>query len=503
MNQSALGSIWVIMEGTAKVSCQCGQHQTTASSLDQENKQTSKDKLAPGVQHLLNIRLDSSEPGIPSHCNPIASQNTAEVRLDLSKLRPESRRRLLWAMALNCFLLLATLLSLTGLIIKGHVVVEARGAVVAKPQLWAVLVSGSRGWDNYRHQADVCHAFHLLVNRGIPEKNIVVMMYDDIAYNPANPDQGQIVNKPNGTNLYPGVPKDYTGESLTPQVFLSILEGDKMGVQGKGSGKVLESGPEDHVFVYFADHGAPGIVAFPSHYLDAMALNQTLQNMAKMRRFSKMLFYLESCESGSMFEELAADLGVLAVTASNSTSPSFAAHYDERLNTFLADEFSLAWMEETEVSGNKESVLEQVQAVAMRIEKYSKPGIYGDLDLESNRVADFQGERGGGDREVVEEDIEAVVSYNVPLLVRQKAARMEDLHKLKKGRRMVEDVTRDLVFRVRGEEKQEHKVEKVSGVRDWDCYLAVLRHYHKHCFNLGQNAWALRQVRMHIGISNC
>ena len=80
---------------------------------------------------------------------------------------------------------------------------------------------------------------------------------------------------------------------------------------------------------------------------------------------------------------------------------------------------------------------------------------------------------------------------------------MEDLHKLKKGRRMVEDVTRDLVFRVRGEEKQEDKVEKVSGVRDWDCYLAVLRHYHKHCFNLGQNAWALRQVRMHIGISNC
>ena len=24
------------------------------------------------------------------------------------------------------------------------------------------------------------------------------------------------------------------------------------------------SGPNDHVFVYFSDHGAPGIVAFPS-----------------------------------------------------------------------------------------------------------------------------------------------------------------------------------------------------------------------------------------------
>ena len=147
------------------------------------------------MQNLVNVRLEISEqkPGIPGH------------RLDLSELRPEARRRLLGAMALNCFLLLATLLSLAGLIIKGHVVVEERGAVVAKPQQWSVLVSGSKGWDNYRHQADVCHAFHLLVKRGVPENNIIVMMYDDIAYNAANPDQGQIVNKANGTNLYPGV----------------------------------------------------------------------------------------------------------------------------------------------------------------------------------------------------------------------------------------------------------------------------------------------------------
>ena len=28
-------------------------------------------------------------------------------------------------------------------------------------QLWAVLVAASRGWDNYRHQADVCHAYQV------------------------------------------------------------------------------------------------------------------------------------------------------------------------------------------------------------------------------------------------------------------------------------------------------------------------------------------------------
>jgi legumain len=48
---------------------------------------------------------------------------------------------------------------------------------------WAVLVAGSNGWYNYRHQADVCHAYQILHKYGIPDSNIVVMMYDDLAKN--------------------------------------------------------------------------------------------------------------------------------------------------------------------------------------------------------------------------------------------------------------------------------------------------------------------------------
>ena len=32
-----------------------------------------------------------------------------------------------------------------------------------KGKLWAVLVAGSEGWDNYRHQADVCHAYQVKI----------------------------------------------------------------------------------------------------------------------------------------------------------------------------------------------------------------------------------------------------------------------------------------------------------------------------------------------------
>ncbi|KAI3971304.1 hypothetical protein MKX01_008148 [Papaver californicum] len=72
---------------------------------------------------------------------------------------------------------------------------------------WAVLVAGSRGYGNYRHQADVCHAYQLLRKGGLKEENIVVFMYDDIATSDLNPKPGVIINHPQGQDVYAGVPK--------------------------------------------------------------------------------------------------------------------------------------------------------------------------------------------------------------------------------------------------------------------------------------------------------
>ena len=55
---------------------------------------------------------------------------------------------------------------------------------------FAVLVAGSSGWWNYRHQADVHHAYNIMIKNGIPAENIVVFCYDDIASSPSNPFPG-------------------------------------------------------------------------------------------------------------------------------------------------------------------------------------------------------------------------------------------------------------------------------------------------------------------------
>ncbi|XLT25477.1 hypothetical protein HN873_056769, partial [Arachis hypogaea] len=72
---------------------------------------------------------------------------------------------------------------------------------------WAVLVAGSKGYFNYRHQADICHAYQIMKNGGLKDENIIVFMYDDIANNELNPRPGVIINHPNGSDVYKGVPK--------------------------------------------------------------------------------------------------------------------------------------------------------------------------------------------------------------------------------------------------------------------------------------------------------
>ena len=56
-------------------------------------------------------------------------------------------------------------------------------------------------------QADVCHAYQILKKGGLKDENIIVFMYDDIAFDKSNPRPGVIINKPDGDDVYEGVPK--------------------------------------------------------------------------------------------------------------------------------------------------------------------------------------------------------------------------------------------------------------------------------------------------------
>lgn len=261
---------------------------------------------------------------------------------------------------------------------------------------FAVLVAGSKDFWNYRHQADVCHAYHIAVRSGIPEENIIVMAYDDIADNPNNPFPGQIFNKKDGPNVYEGCQIDYRGKEVNPQNFLNVL-------QGNATGRNIETDENSKIFLYFSDHGSPGLIAFPEEELHADELDTTIRDLHAKNAYGKILIYIEACESGSMFDKiLTDDLNVFATTAANPTQPSFGAYcrpFDTvngtSIGSCLSNEFSANWLQDTDRALDEEItcdylVKEQVNYVKNKTQG-SQVCEYGDLSIKEDILGSFQG----------------------------------------------------------------------------------------------------------------
>lgn len=63
--------------------------------------------------------------------------------------------------------------------------------------------------------------------------------------------------------MYAGVRIDYSGEHVNAANVLAVLEGNASAVARVGSGRVIGSGPHDRIFVFYSDHGSPGVLGMP------------------------------------------------------------------------------------------------------------------------------------------------------------------------------------------------------------------------------------------------
>jgi legumain len=273
---------------------------------------------------------------------------------------------------------------------------------------WAVIMAGSNTYGNYRHQADACHAYQIAKRNGIPESNIIMLAYDDIANDSKNPFPGKVFNKPTsagveGVDVYAGCNINYRGKDVTGENFLKVLSGD-----ASASGPVLKSTAEDHVFVYYADHGGTGILGVPNGaaggYIHAADINAAIETLQKKGGYKDLLFYLEACESGSIFNTLLKAPNAKAVTAASPTEPSWgwycpSSNGGDKVNgkevgSCLGDEFSVRWMEDTESTNVlNETVGQQFAKVKKAVTK-SHVQKYGVTSFDSDPIGDFEGNVG-------------------------------------------------------------------------------------------------------------
>ncbi|RLN28682.1 vacuolar-processing enzyme-like [Panicum miliaceum] len=373
---------------------------------------------------------------------------------------------------------------------------------------------------------------------GLKDENIVVFMYDDIAGSPDNPRPGVIINHPSGGDVYAGVPKDYTGKDVTVGNFLAALLGNRSAVTG-GSGKVVASGPDDHVFVFYSDHGGPGVLGMPSDdYLYAKDLVRALKQKHAAAGFKSLVFYLEACESGSIFEGLLPkDIGVYATTAANAEESSWGTYCPgdnpgppPEFDTCLGDLYSVAWMEDSDVHNLRtESLRQQYEVVKDRTSAHGTYSLgshvmqYGDQRLGAQSLVQFIGTNPANDNATFGRDNSlrrysgAVNQRDADLVYfwqKYKKSAEGTPEKAEARKRLLEVMSRrsrvdsgmELIGALLFGSEEGSRV--LGAVRpagqpladDWDCLKAMVRAYEAQCGPLAQ--YGMKHMRSFANICN-
>jgi glycosylphosphatidylinositol transamidase (GPIT) subunit GPI8 len=216
---------------------------------------------------------------------------------------------------------------------------------------WAVVISHSTTWSNYRHQADAFDMYQTLRHHGYDEDHIVLIVEDNLYNNPNNKLLGQIfVERSDDPNVYDAFINDnvrnhavvdYHFSQLEPQDVVDIM----LGRQSDRLPHVIHPDSTSNVFFFWSGHG--GSYDGPlwgnenaREYFGSKRLKDMVAQMDAANMYRRLMFCIETCYSGIWGEALEGFPDVLALTAANSIESSKADVHDSYLGVFLSNAFS-------------------------------------------------------------------------------------------------------------------------------------------------------------------
>jgi hypothetical protein len=202
----------------------------------------------------------------------------------------------------------------------------------------ALIVAGSSGQNNYRHQADALAQYDALRSQGLDADAITLVLAGDL---------------PSVRNSLEGA--DLSAHLDEVDVFLDDI--DAPGVLALLT--ELATAPDDNVYVFLVGHGGrdgfhvggtqPADSAedtgLPSTgVLTGEALVSTVRALRTDNRFRLMLIVTEACHGGVLgvaFDEAIDKVpGVLVLTGASPFENSLGTNYDAENEVWLADEFA-------------------------------------------------------------------------------------------------------------------------------------------------------------------
>ena len=205
---------------------------------------------------------------------------------------------------------------------------------------WAVIISTSRYWHNYRHTANALSMYHILKSNGISDDRIVLMMSDSHACDPRNDRPAQIFNnKDNKINLYGcDAQVDFNAYETDIQAALSTLQGRYD--ENTPISRQLRSDENSSVLVYITGHGGENFIKFQDQeYLSNEDIAQTIAVMAAQKRFKNLLFVAETCHAQSLCAHVDTP-NVVCVASALTEEDTYSHHMNAALGVWAIDMFT-------------------------------------------------------------------------------------------------------------------------------------------------------------------
>ena len=226
---------------------------------------------------------------------------------------------------------------------------ENKDAGISYPALtaqYAVLVQGSNGWNNYRHQADVLSIYQMLKTKGFDDDHIILIIDKALASDAMNPEPGIIRAEDGGNDLLAGCSMDYDNADISPSDISNIL----LGVKTDKTPVVLPKDAGQNVLLFWSGHGhnhanngADELAwrnADVGRGMTADLLRQTISLMHQQGHYRKMFVLTEPCFSEAVITPLVGIPGVLAMSSAGTFEQSFADNWSSELGVWRCDRFS-------------------------------------------------------------------------------------------------------------------------------------------------------------------
>ena len=225
---------------------------------------------------------------------------------------------------------------------------------------WAVLVSTSRFWFNYRHLANTLSLYRTVKRLGIPDSQILLMLPDDMACNPRNAFPGTVYsNADRRMDLYgENVEVDYRGYEVTVENFIRLLT-DRW-EDGVPASKRLQTDEGSNILIYMTGHGGSEFLKFQdAEEISSWDLADAFAQMHEKKRYNELLFMIDTCQANTLYRQFYAP-NIIATGSSEEDESSYSHHADNDVGVAVIDRWTyyvLEFLESQVTSPTSEKTL--------------------------------------------------------------------------------------------------------------------------------------------------